>query len=123
MIPSKPNRALLLVSHYISIGLGMIFGNYLVSWLLQIMWNIKITNSTLLFALNLIPAFVLMASIIVLLRFSPIYKQNLGSVEQTLISHAGRRYIIESFLLGVVLIFAFRSCSLVIAWGFHLADW
>ena len=121
MVKSKPDSPLLVIGRYIAILLGALLGNYLISWLLQILFFTKVENTTLLVVLNLIPLFAFLASIVILLRFVPTYKPKSDPAESILLGQAGRKYIIESFLMGIVFIIAFRSCPFVIAWVVSIA--
>jgi hypothetical protein len=121
MTTSKNHQTILCVSEYIAIGLGMILGSYLMTSLLQISWTIEIANPTILFIFNLIPVFLLIASLFIYIRFylkqEPI-KSN--EVKRTFFSNSEIRFLGKSFLMGIVLVTAIRSITVLMAWVFNV---
>lgn len=123
MITSKNHQVILCISECIAIGLGMILGNYLMTIFLQISWTIEIANPTILFIFNLVPFIIFIASLIILIRFYP-NRETIKSdeVKQTFFSNSETRFLGKSFVMGMVLVIAVRTLTVLMAWVFNVLD-
>ena len=117
---NKRDKVLFFVGRFIFIGLGMMLGNFLISKIQMIVSSLAVANSIVSVVLNLIPLLTLVASGYVLWRFFPSYETNPALAERNFMSWVGINYIGESFLVGIILIVAMRSCAILIAWLWYI---
>jgi hypothetical protein len=113
--PNILNRVLFIIGRFSLTVLGVIVGNTIISRILLIKLSLLITNSAVYFVVSLIPFLLLIASIVVLLRFFPGYGKNPAIEGGKFFSWVGIKFIGEAFLVGIFLIIAIRSSTLVMA--------
>ena len=109
------NQVLFVIGRFCITGLGVIVGNIIISKILMIKLPLLITNLAVYYVVSLIPFLSLIASLVILWRFFPEYGKIPAIEGAKSFSWFDMRFVVEAFIVGILLIIAIRGLTLAMA--------
>jgi len=117
---SFSKRMFYYASRYVLIGLGIYTGSILFSYVLSSISNYFPLHPKDFIGLFLIPALILVASLIILFRFSREQDHLSDLINGSVLGMAGIKFVGYSLLVGILLILASRSFVMMFSWLFSV---